>query len=79
MHWGRSRGQGRVDITGWSAFPLSTSPPTPRLRDPFKHSDCASETHHLNSHIAIVMAVAAICGETGVSLDMLNAIYLPFD
>lgn len=47
MPWGRSKGRGLGDITG---FLVSSppSPPTPSTSDSFKHSDCASETHHLN-------------------------------
>lgn len=67
MPWGRSRGRGLGDITGWLVSP-PPSPSTPRPRDSFKHSDCASETHHLNRHIAIVVAVAVNCGGDRVHL-----------
>lgn len=61
---GEGAGAGVGDITGWLGSLLSSvSSHTPRLRDSFKHSECASETHHLNRHIVIVVAVAAICGE----------------
>lgn len=59
MHRGRSRGRVWPDITGLAG--LCSAPP-PQLRDSFKHSEGASETHHLNRHIIIVVAVAAICG-----------------